>query len=365
MNRTGYAYLPDYCVPPGWVLEEILESKNMKPAELARRCGCSRTHIHKVLNAKVAVEPETAIQFERVLGVKAIIWTNLESAYRLHLAKEKEREKFIRNVQWAQRFPVKFLISTGVLSKSIKPADTVIELLTFFGVGSVDAWERQFGSLNVAMRQSQVFQSNREAVLCWLRLGELQAMEATCASFDSDAFKKTLHNIRSLTNEAGEVFAVRLRELCSAAGVLVVYVPPLPGMSLSGAARWLSSDKALIQLSLRHKTNDHFWFTFFHEAGHLLLNKKRMVFVDEEKDADNFAKDFLIPPNDWAEFVKNNRFSEEAIVGFANMQGIAPGIIVGRLQHEKLISYRWHNHLKEKLDWEKISVDSSPPGCID
>jgi len=337
----------------------------MKPAELARRCGRSRTHIHKILNAKIAIEPETAIQLERVLGVKAIIWTNLESAYRLHLAKEKEQEESAHGIQWSKRFPLRSLISMGVLSKSKKPADTMLELLAFFGVGNVDAWERQFGELNVAMRRSQAFQSNREAVLCWLRLGELQGMEASCNSFNSDVFKKTLYDVRALTNEPSEVFTVRLPELCSATGVLVVYTPSLPGTRLSGAARWLSSDKALIQLGLRYKTNDHFWFTFFHEAGHLLLNKKRMVFVDEETEADTFARDFLLPPNDWAEFAGNGHFSKEAILEFSDMQGIAPGITVGRLQHEKLIPYQWHNGLKEKLDWERLSGALKVLGWID
>jgi Zn-dependent peptidase ImmA (M78 family) len=133
----------------------------------------------------------------------------------------------------------------------------------------------------------------------------------------------------------------------------------LPKTHLSGIARWLSKDKALIQLSLRHKTNDHLWFSLFHEAGHILLHGKKAVFIDErggdhaelEAEANLFASNLLIPAASYARFTSAKDFSGASVKRFAAQQGIAPGIVVGRLQHDGLIPYSMQNELKERLVW--------------
>lgn len=131
-----------------------------------------------------------------------------------------------------------------------------------------------------------------------------------------------------------------------------------PGTHLSGAARWLNPQKALIQLSLRHKSNDHFWFSFFHEAAHILKHAKKQVYLDDvksgntdlEEDADAFARNFLIPSKAYREFCQSGRFTTTTVRSFAKRMGIAPGIVVGRLQHDRLIAFSSLNSLKQKFE---------------
>jgi HTH-type transcriptional regulator/antitoxin HigA len=146
--------------------------------------------------------------------------------------------------------------------------------------------------------------------------------------------------------------------LCASAGVAVVFTKEIPGASVSGATRWLSKDKALIQLSLKYKTDDQLWFTFFHEAGHVLLHSKKQVFIDygysdeddDEREANQFARDFLIPPA-YAGRLPHIARSREQIEGFAKSLGISPGIVVGRLQYDKLIYPAAFHDLKRKFVW--------------
>jgi len=144
--------------------------------------------------------------------------------------------------------------------------------------------------------------------------------------------------------------------------VAVVFVPELPRTRVSGATRWLTPTKALIQLSFRYKTADHLWFSFYHEAAHILLHQKRPIYLDllegpretvgpEEKDADAFARHKLIPPDALRRFVSAHAFfSRAAIRGFAQAVDIAPGIVVGRLQHDGLLPHSHCNDLKRKID---------------
>jgi len=147
--------------------------------------------------------------------------------------------------------------------------------------------------------------------------------------------------------------------LCAESGVALVLVPELPNTGVWGASRWLTSNKALIQLSIRYKTNDHFWFSFFHEAAHILKHNKSLVYLendskyfsDEEREANNFAANILIPSANYRRLIRSPKLSKKLILRFSEQIGIHPGIIVGRLQHEGLLDYRFHNKLKIHLNW--------------
>ena len=143
-----------------------------------------------------------------------------------------------------------------------------------------------------------------------------------------------------------------------------MFVPELPKTRLSGATRWLSSDKALIVQSLRYRTDDQFWFTFFHEAAHVLLHGKRARFVDEadaertpeEDAADCFAADHLTPLAAYRQLAEASSPSEAQIVAFAETIGIAPGLVVGRLQHDGVIPFDRFQDLKRKF---RFAVDAT------
>ena len=153
-------------------------------------------------------------------------------------------------------------------------------------------------------------------------------------------------------------------ELCASCGVAVAFVCELP-KTASGATRWLSPIKALMQLSLRYKTDDQMWFTFFHEAAHILLHSKRSIFIEETNydskediKANRFATEFLIPPNRLGEITSQKPISNAAIRQFAQSLGIAPGIVVGQLQHKGLLPPSHCNDLKRKLKMDRGVIEA-------
>lgn len=359
MAEQIHPFRPDYAIPPGEILEEMLDARGFKKVEFAARCGRPDKTISEIIAGKTAITPETAIQFERVLGVPASLWTNLEVKYRLRLAEQKEKAALSKHHEWVKRFPLSRMVKFKLISKPSDSTDAVRKLLEFLGVASVEAWSRLFDARAVSYRRSASFKSAPEAVSAWLRWGELEAEGINCDRFDAQRFRAVLLQARSLTMERAEVFQPKLVGLCAAAGVAVVFVPELPGTRLSGAARWLGKDKALVQLSLRHKTDDHLWFTFFHEAGHILLHGKKDYFIDDvkgeknekEEEANRFARNILISPAQWANFSRHEIFPNALVKEFAKTQGISPGIVVGRLQYEKLLPYSHLNGLKRRFEW--------------
>lgn len=355
-------YRPDYAVPPGWLLDERLKVQRISQAEFARRCGRSPKLISEIVSGKAAIQPDTALQFERVLGVDASIWLGMEANYRLHQARKAEAADDAASIAWARTLPLKELAARGVLRQAKAGRDTHSELLGFFGVGSVEAWEAKYSRANVAYRHSPSFKSDDAALATWLRLGEIDAEGQECADYNASAFKRALGKIRGLTRMPVEEALARSRRLCNRSGVALAVVKPLPGTALSGAAWWPTPKKALILLSARHKSDDHLWFSLFHEAAHVCLHSKKGVFVDDarrgdaglEAEADSWAANALVPRSAWRRFVGEAPPTRQAVLAFAEGQGIAPGIVVGRLQHEGRLPWKSLNGLKRRYRWRDV-----------
>jgi len=262
-TKVREAFSPDYSVHPGEILAETLQARSISQAEFASRCELSEKHVSQIINGKASITSETALAFERVLGMRASLWMNIESSHRLFVARRQERERFASYVEWAREFPLRELAKRGWIPSGSTSPEKAQALLGFFGVTSPDAWETQYGRLVVAYRKSPTMKASPKAVAAWLRIGDLRASEIETEPFDRSAFRSALEEIRSLTNLKASVFEPRMKRLCADAGAALVFVPELPETRLSGATRWLSTEKALILQSLRHRKDDHFWFTFF------------------------------------------------------------------------------------------------------
>ena len=357
MNK--YRFEPDYAVPPGETLQEELTSRGMTQVELADRTGMAKKTINQIINGKAPITPDTALKFEHVFGLPAHFWNALEQNYQETKVRLAEQDRLKADLDWLRRFPVGEMIKRGWLRRCQDKVEQLQELLTFFGIASVGLWEKVWENHQAAYRQSQRVTVHREAVSVWLRQGERAGQQLDCVPYRETQFRKSLKRVRALTRETPDVFVPQLTKLCAEAGVAVVFVPELPHTGISGATRWLSKDKALIQLSLRYKSNDYLWFTFFHEAGHILKHG-REVFLEingkgldgeKEAEADQFARDELIPPASWQEFLETFDHSTAAVHLFAKQIEIAPGIVVGRLQHDKIWTYQRGNELKVSLTW--------------
>lgn len=357
MANRDAAYRPDYAVPPGETVQETLDARGMTQAELAERTGRPRKVINEIVKGKAAITPETALRLEHVLGVPARLWNNLESNYREVLARHAEAQSLLDAREWLGQFPWRMMARWGWIRKCSDDASQAAELLNFFGVASPALWEALWRSPLAAFRQSAKLPSNTAAVAAWLRKGEIEAQSIECMPFNARRFRTALGTVRGLTTAAPAHFVPEVQGICSAAGVAVAFVRELPKCRVSGATRWLTPEKALIQLSLRFKTDDHLWFTFFHEAAHLLRHGKRETFVEDgagggaaEAEADAFAADLLIPPHAYKALTARPP-TRATIVAQAEDVGICPGIIVGRLQHDRVIPFNRFNDLKQFFAW--------------
>lgn len=354
-------FAPDWVSPPGDTILDLLEERDWTQQQLADRLGYSLKHVNQLIKGKVPLTDEAAARLQNVLGASVGFWLTREAQYRERLAVLDATERQVTMVPWLERFPIKDMMDIGVLAKQRIDAKSkprlVGELLSFFGVASPEQWASQYERMELAFRRSREDQADIGAITAWLRMGERQAEKLDGPAYDEARFRTALAEIRSLTCLTPQEFEPRMKRLLHDAGVAFVMVPALPRSHVSGVARWLNAHRPLIQLSLYGKQNDRFWFSFFHEAAHILLHskQKKSVFLDdpakaessskEEQEANAWARDFLITPNQ-ARLLMDIPKTKVAVIGFAQSIGVHAGIVVGRMQHDELLDVRWLNDLK-------------------
>lgn len=363
VNKVGGAYTPDYVVTPAEMLAYELDARGMTQQELTRRTGVSAKHINELLSGKSAISPAMAIKLERAIGMSVQYWLNLEANYQEGVARLAEEAQLEADLGWLARIPFKKMASLGWVADVKDKKQRLVEVLRFFGIASVKQWTAMWPNINVAYRQTQAHKIWPESVSAWLRQGEIEANKISCQAYDKQTFRQALDAVRELTTQPPKVFLPALEECCAAAGVAVVFVPSLPHTGVSGATRWVHKNKAIIQLSLRYKSDDHLWFTFFHEAGHILLHGKKALFLegtisldsDKEDEANAFATKELIPTKALNAFVSGNDLTKQSIRIFAKSMGISSGIVVGQLQHRHILLPSHCNDLKQRYQWSNDS----------
>jgi HTH-type transcriptional regulator/antitoxin HigA len=350
-------YMPDAVSLPGETLLDAIEELGMSQAELALRTGKTAKAINEIIKGKTAITPETAMQLERALGVPASFWNNRQRQYDEHKARLQEQRKLESQAAWVGNFPYKKMADYGWVPDTRSRLERSKNLLTYFEVASPEAFERYWGGMEVRYRKSESFRADKYALAAWLRRGEMVAKQIECRPYDPRGFKRCLKDVRALTIDPPSIFQEKLTGICRAHGVAVVFVRELP-KTASGATRWLTPHKALLQLSLRYKTDDHLWFTFFHEVAHILLHQRKSIFLEngnhegqQEEDANEFATEFLVPRSSLLEFVSTGDLSRNSIRKFAESLGVSPGIAVGQLEHFGEIPWGKYYDLKRRLKW--------------
>lgn len=357
----------DLAIPPGEFLAEVIADIGMTKDDLARRMARPASKLSAIFGGDKAITPDTALQLEKVLGVPAHLWLGLESEYRLTLARQQskaEEERLKVESRLVTGYCYSQLAKLGIVAKTRKPLDKVRELHRFFGVASLEVIP-EVRRYEPAFRQGVAGKQRRspEALTAWLRLGEVRAMELPCSSFDSTLLHESLGSIRSLTIREPAGFLPELTQILADAGVALAIIPHFPGTRAHGATFRLGKDKAALVMTIRGSWADVFWFSLFHELGHILLHDRYTVILEDddgdpslahrEAEADRFACETLIPPADYRRFLAVGDFMPPAIAAFAEAAGIDAGIVVGRLQHDGRLKHEWHNTLRTRYVWSE------------
>lgn len=360
MTASNLSFNPDWVTPPGTTLKDVIDFQGRTLSEFAKTMHWGANELMKLIKGRTHIDPDVASLLERVTGTPADFWLKREKNYRQAI--ERLDQQDAAEMEWLSGLPTADMANFGWIDKVSNRKEKLMSCLKFFDVFSVDEWQAKYNCLlsETAFRTSQSFDSTNESISCWLRQGEIEASKIECASWNRSGLTDLIPTIRSLcTISNKDLFIPKLIDLLASCGVALAIVKSPSGCRASGATFWPSSNSPIILLSFRYLSDDHFWFTLFHEIGHLVLHSDHRLIletkendsIDIEKEANFFAENVLIPEEFQAEMLRLNEKNLRGILKFSQKIGVSRGITVGQLQHKGIIPAQYLNKLKVRYSW--------------
>lgn len=348
----------EYVIAPGETILELLEVNCMTQLDLADKTGINKKTINEIINGKAHITTSTALKLEYVFNMPASFWNNLESSYRESLERKKDIESINEDEKYLTNIPYSEMAKRNWdwIKKTRDPYEKVINLRKFFSVASL-GFDTEL-KRKLAFRKSNNEKFSYDSLYCWLRYGEIQSNKEVYPKFDVEKLKEISNKIRELADKPFLEQYENIKKFLKECGVALVFEKHLPNTYVNGVSYKITCDKAIIMLSDRGKKDDILWFTLFHEIAHLIKHSKKEVFVDLENDesndieleADEFARNILIPDNIYIEFVQSSIvYNEKVIRDFSNKNNISTGIVVGRLQKDGKIGWNQFNNLITRI----------------
>ena len=344
---------------PGFYLREYIEELEITQDEFSKRLGITAKQVSLILSEEANITTDIAYKLSKLLGTSVELWTNLQSKYDTYLininsVKEIEEEKKILNM-----IDSKFLVEMGIIDKNDSPEENLSKVRTAALVASLESLKRK--DIYCYYRTAIEKEDKIENIVCknfWVSIATQLAVREKVANFDENKLKENIITFRNMTIQNPLKFYPDLKKLLASCGVVFVLLPSLKNSNINGVVKWLDGNRVMMALNTRGAYNDKFWFSFFHELKHVLQKAKRKIIIGEEnveqnyeialeREADEFAKNILIPQDKLDSF---KTYTEYSIRKFAREINIHPGIVVGRLQKEGKIKYSYLNNLKEKYE---------------
>ena len=338
--------------PPGATIKEQLVDRGMNQKEFADRMGMSQKHISHLINGEVQLTPDMALRLEMVLGIPAQFWNNLEAIYREKLAKAKAENEMDVDIELSKKFPYKEMAQIGWVENVKTATERVFCLRKFFEVVNLSFLEKESLVPGIACRRLSDGEKADYALYAWAQRAKLEARNNKVRPINVDGLQNELPQIRAMTRQNPSDFCPKLVQDMADCGVSLIFLPHISGSFLHGAT-FYDKDKIVMGLTVRGKDADRFWFSLFHEIGHIILGhigQPGGTTQADEDAADAFARDVLIDHQLFMAFIRRGDFSRDSIISFANEVAIDPGIVVDRLQKEGFVEYSWYKDLKTKYE---------------
>ncbi len=355
------SFEPNWASAPGATIVRLMNTKEIAFDEMASGLGMSENQLQALIDGRARIDQPLATALSDNLGSTPRFWLARDKTYVEELVRLVPHNGDVS--QWIKSLPIRSMKKYGWVNTNRGEDGIKSSVLQFFGCEDLLSWNAKYSSGvgAVAFRTSFAFEANEMSTLVWLRAGERQADRLDLPAYDRQAFIDLLPRLRRLSAfKHPKTFLPRLIDACRAVGVAVTTARAPEGCRASGASWVLSSRHPIIHLSFRHLSEDHFWFTFFHEAAHVVLHGEEHIDVEgsdpsmntsqaQEDEANEFAQHLLVSAEALDELKRNP--APKKILAAARHLGVTAGIIIGQLEKAKVLPPGRLSRMKHRYRW--------------
>lgn len=363
MNNCIVEYNDITAFHPGYYVAEVIEDMGITQEEFAARLNTTPKTVSQLVNGKCNLSRDLAKKLSVMLGTSPEVWLNLQAAYDQKLIEIDLEKELAEQTKILNMIDYHYFEAFG-LPHTRSVIEKVNSLCGFLGIATLRGLQKMDLVANFRTSVSATDEKHTVNSQAWLLLALRCAAQITTQPYSEEKLKAALPEIRGMTVQAPDVFLPRLRELLAECGVAFVLLPHLKNSGVNGVVKWVSPDRAVLAINALRAYADTFWFSLFHELKHVLQHKTKTTFVSLhaeeqqtvnqklEDEADAFAQNYLIPPKQYEKFAPSRFTSDEQIRTFAASIGVHPGVVAGRMQHDKIIPHSRCSSLRQRYTVE-------------
>jgi len=327
---------------PGYYIKELVDESGLTQEDFAKRLDTTPKNLSLLIRGEQTLTIDIAMKLSRMLGTSVSYWLRLQNVYDSLVAEFKSQEVLIEERKVFDCLEYKYFKDNFDLPNLPRQRDEQIaRLRSYLNVASLGVFKKRdmavsFKSSNENMSEANIIKAN-----IMVQLAINKALSINAPKYNKAKFVEATRYALTLTKSHQE-FYPKIRKAFEEAGVILIILPNLPGSKINGATKKLGNS-IMLMVNDRRLYSDTFWFTLFHEIGHIINGDFGITFDSEnyqnEDMADKYAADALIPPAEYQRFINSNRFDIASICDFANQIERDPGIVLGRLLNDKKVEY--------------------------
>lgn len=327
---------------PGYYVKEIIEESGLTQEDFAKRLGTTPKNLSLLVRGEQSLSIDMAMKLSRLMGTSAAYWLNLQQAYDALIVEFKSDQELERERVVFEKIDYKYFRNNFMLPDLPRKIDEQIERIRkFLDIATLTVLKRPDMAARFRSSSENLTEANTIKANIMMQIATNEALHANAPKFNKKEFEEAVDYALTLT-ESHTDFYDKLKTAFFNAGVIFVILPNISGSKINGATKKVG-DNIVLMVNDRRLYADTFWFTLFHEIGHILSGDYGVSFDMEmgenEKLADEYARDRLIPSEQYDEFISRQIFSPQSIKDFSASIHRDPGIVLGRLQKDGKVGY--------------------------
>lgn len=353
MATNANDIIPAHATHPGSVLKRELQARGIKQKEFAKAIGMPAPNLSEIIKGRRNISESIAIKLEEALGIPFQAWINLQSRYNYVERRRAdldalEAQASIEEKSLGSRLNLAVLYKYSGIDKPTA-TERVALLRQSFDIDLNRLHEMEVSTVGF-FKRSERLKIDDVNMRTWLLLAWCEAAKLHLeVPYSKQLALVAASEIASAAN-ASTLTVATLKDILNRSGIIFCQVPKLDAAPIDAYSVMAGENPAIV-VTYRHNDMDKLTFDVLHEIGHVLWHlsyDRSYISVEyeyssqsaEEKEADEFAKNTLIPPAVWKSIMAEGARNlspyvvAHTIADAARRHGVSPTIAVARYKHD-------------------------------